>query len=134
MAEEQLVVPGTKIPLGDGYRFYRLEKVSSFAMKALNWAGVLMLAWIVADAATSFAGKDSKASLFVEILANIGVNVTLAYSAVGGCTIWALLERKFRRDKTTTLSERIQELEKEKDPTRTSSNLTPTGQTRPEDK
>ena len=87
--------------------------------------------------ARAFAGRAT--------IANIGVGLALrAYAHLGSAKvawpitfismIYAELQRRERQRKTMKLSRRNRELELRLDPGRTSSELTPTGETREEDR
>ena len=74
---------------------------------------------IVVDAALSLVGS---------------LNMVLGVSLTGAVAAWAAFERWLRHRKVARLQARVEELEKQHDPNRTSSMLTPQGKTNPQDK
>lgn len=82
----------------------------------------------------ALAGKETISNIAFKMIADLKMNQWMAY-AIGGCGLgYGLAERSIRKNTVTRLHSRIKELEFKKDPKRTSSMLTLTGDTRPEDK
>ena len=99
------------------------------AIKAIAWvAGIYFAQFLVAP----FAGKDTLLALNVAILGDIKFAATIGLAGAAG--VWAVVERGLRHRKVEYLQGRIKELEKQRDPGRTSSKLTTKGKTNPEDK
>lgn len=88
-----------------------------------------------AEVLMALAGKTTIADIAIGGFLSAGLGKAAAVSGVvaTGTSAWALLERRERRKKTEALTTRIRELEQRIDPTRTSSGLTPKGETNPED-
>lgn len=82
----------------------------------------------------ALAGKETISNIAFKMITDLKMNQWMAY-AIGGCGLsYGLAERSVRKKTVTRLHSRIEELELKKDPKRTSSMLTSTGDTRPEDK
>ncbi|MDE0112152.1 MAG: hypothetical protein OXN84_07715 [Albidovulum sp.] len=94
-------------------------------------AGLLLgLGFFAYKAIVSLAGKETSVLAALTLLrSSQGLPWLLAVLMV----LWALSERQLRRFKTRSMSARIQELEKHIDPKRTTSGLSPTGQSNLED-
>ncbi len=95
---------------------------------------VVWVAYYLKDALIAFAGKHTDANLVFSVLANLQADRWFAYlfGVVGGG--YGLAERGLKRRTTRRLTARTAELELRLDPTRTSSQLTPRGTTRREDR
>lgn len=99
----------------------------------ITWVGVIVVAYLVEQAVVHLAGQSTSVlvNATLSMLGDIRVPATLAgYGALGG---WALIERKTRQRTTLRHHRRVKELECQIDPARSSSQLTPKGQTNPED-
>lgn len=93
----------------------------------------LTIGWCVHEASKSivaFAGKSSVADLSLKLLANLSVVWELSLTLSGISVTLYLRERKLHRDTRQRLTARVTELELKIDSKRSSSQLTPRGQTR----
>ncbi len=79
--------------------------------------------WPVAAA----VGKDTTVNVTQNLIANFKIDVLLGWAVGLGGMTWGYLERKSKMRDRKTKDERIIELEKRLDPSRTSSGLTPNG-------
>ena len=104
----------------------------SFAKTFVRCATVPLVAYILRDTITQFAGRDTLLALHLAFLGD--VKFALSLSLAGSAAAWALLERWLRHRKTSKLQSRIIALEKRLDPKRSSSHLTVEGRTNPLDK
>jgi hypothetical protein len=106
---------------------------SRLAVKYGTFAYLGYCAW---QAVAVLAGKETSANVavMVQTAIDIGREEWPPWALVTILSIWAFLERRFRRSKTVHLTARIAELEKRIDPQRESSTLLPTGETRKEDR
>lgn len=73
------------------------------------------------------AGHETVVNVVINYMAK-GNNI-FPWALAGGTTVWAYSERRLRQIKTQRMSDHVKEIEKRLDPERTSSGLTPTGQT-----
>lgn len=85
-------------------------------------------------AVDSLAGKTTATDIALKAITDLKLDRGVLYVLTGGTALWAIRERKLRKKKTKDLGAYVKELEKHIDPNRTSSNLTETGDTHPEDK
>ena len=96
----------------------------------------LCIGWCAHEFSNAFivyAGKNSFADLTLRVLANVTVVWELSLTLSGISVTLYLRERRLHRDTRQRLTARITELELKIDPKRTSSHLTPRGQTRKDD-
>lgn len=96
----------------------------------------LTAGWLGHEAARAFiafAGKTSYASLTGSLIANLSVVWELSLTLSGISVTLYLRERKLHRDTRERLTARNTQLELRLDPNRSSSHLTPRGETRKED-
>lgn len=104
------------------------------AVWAVVWICGLVSAVLIARA---FAGRSTVAdigvALIVRAYAHLG-SAKVAWPITVVSMVYAELQRRERQRKTEKLSKRNRELELRLDPMRTSSQLTPTGETREEDR
>lgn len=107
---------------------------ASVLRTAIKWGGmvgVARYAWLAVD---SLAGQSTVADIGLKFLAEVGVSDVLAWLLAGGAVVFGLVQKKLRGDTIQRLSGRIQQLEQQIDPRRTSSHLTVRGQTNPVDR
>jgi len=110
-----------------------IEQAGSTARTVVRVAGVCFVAYMAKEAIRELAGRDTTANILVEFLASIKVSVAIAWGAAAGGVAYGYYERKLRKRAVHKLTARKSELEKLLDPTRSSSGLTHTGDTNPED-
>lgn len=96
--------------------------------KTARWVAVSGFAYLALD---SLAGKTTLASFIVNIFAvtqEEGVSKWWVYTSIAAI-LWAFIERVLRQRKVKSMSKRLENLEKTRDPNRTSSGLTREGET-----
>lgn len=91
-------------------------------------------AYFASKGIEALAGSNT--SLIIDTSMKFLANFTVILPAgiAAATSAWAVGERKLRQKKTGYLQDRIKQLEAGKDPDRTSSGLTRTGETNPKDK
>lgn len=110
--------------------FYRLIDL---LRHTIEWGGYLGLAYFATVIVSDLSGKETFATFFLQFIGKENTSDSLVFLLALVFGAWAFLERRLRRKKTVELSQRIQKLEATIDPKRTSSKLTPTGETHPGD-
>lgn len=108
--------------------------VASVFNNLIRFAALCVLAYFVYASVAVLAGKQTDASIGVSFFGNLTVSQSLAYIFGGGGLVYGFRERALRQKTIKRLQGRIQELEAAKDPARTSSKLTPKGDTHPRDR
>lgn len=81
----------------------------------------------------ALAGKTTAADIVLKAITDLKLDERVLYLLTGGTTFWAIRERKLRKKTIRHIAAQKKELEEHIDPNRTSSNLTETGDTHPED-
>lgn len=103
-------------------------------VSAFKWGAVSWIAYCFYLCILALAGKTTLAEIIIRFFANIGVSESLAYVLGGGGLIYGIRERRLRQRTVKRLQPRIQQLEEIIDPKRSSSGLTPLGETDPRDR
>ncbi len=111
-----------------------VEGVVQISSNLFRWGAIVLIARYGYLSIESLAGQNTLADIGINFLSNIKVSVALAGVAGAGGLIYGERQRKLRKSTTERLQGRIRDLETEIDPDRSTSNLTPHGETRPEDK
>jgi len=109
------------------------EAISGVLQTIARWTGGVLIAYFGYRTVQALAGQVTLADIGLRFLADVKVSEAVAWLFGGSGLVLAARQRKLRRDTVERLEGRIRELEKASDPRRTSSRLTPRGETRPED-
>ena len=110
-----------------------LDKGFDTAKHLIKWCGIVWVAFYVRDMVSDLAGQTTLADIGVGVLVSTSRSQWVAWLIAVLAILWGLRERNLRRDKIEQFSQRTGQLEREIDPGRSSSQLTTTGETRPED-
>jgi alkylhydroperoxidase/carboxymuconolactone decarboxylase family protein YurZ len=92
------------------------------------------IAYFVYAALAALAGKSTSAKIVMDIVANLGLPNALGCTAGAGGVAYGLRQKRLRKQNTAHLHPRIKELETLLDQNRTTSGLTATGDTHPQDR
>jgi len=119
----------------------RLQVIVRVIDGLFRLAGTVVIALMIVrigsylrDVLLAFAGRETSATLAFSFLAKIQADRWLAYALGAGGVGYGLVERGLRRRNIKRLTERPGQLETRMHPSRTSSDLTPQGRTRREDR
>src|SRR5438445_5840650 len=112
-------------------RVLLVARIFDLLKDALRYAFFGWVAWTIYLDVKELAGKSTDASFVFQYLLSKENDYGLPWFLVAVTTIWALLERRFRHQKTEQLTARTKELEQRLDPNRSSSGLVSTGETHP---
>lgn len=115
-------------------RVLLVARIFDLAKDALRYAFYGWVAWTVYLDVRELAGKTTEASFIFQYLFSKENDYALPWILAAATTIWALLERRFRHQKTEQLTQRTKELEQRLDPQRSSSGLASTGETHARDR
>lgn len=108
--------------------------VGSIVHVGVPWTAAVLIAMFFYKSVASLAGQYTFAQIGVGFLGDFRISEGFAYLfGVGGITYGAKRHQLQQRNLERT-AKRISDLEKQIDPGRSSSRLTPRGNTRPEDK
>jgi hypothetical protein len=111
----------------------RSDGVVSVLNNVVRWGGAVLISRYVFLAISSLSGETTVADIGIQFLGNLTVSETVAWIFGGSGVYYGLKHRKLRRDTAERLGSRNAKLEKRLDPQRRSSELTPRGETHPED-
>jgi len=100
----------------------------------LRYGSYTACCFFIADAVKALSGHVTDANIVVDLLGNLTLNTTIAWSLFIICVLWAFSERNLRQKKTSYFGERNADLERMIDTKRSSSNLSVSGKTNPKDK
>jgi hypothetical protein len=95
----------------------------------------IVLAYFMFHSVEAFAGKSTEVSMAFALVVNALVEFKFiaAITLAGVASAWAVVERWLRHRTVKSMQDRIRSLENEIDPNRSTSGLTPTGETNPRD-
>jgi hypothetical protein len=99
----------------------------------VKWSAIVLIVRYVYLAIDSLAGRNTLADIGLNILGHVEVSVALAWTVGIVGAIYGWRQRDLRKSTVELLQTRIIELERSIDSKRSSSKLTPRGDTRPED-
>lgn len=124
------------LTISDKLAFQRTDERYKTVRTLIRTAGWVVGAVILYLIVIELAGKDTTVNVLASMLVSLLVDIKFTLVAVLAVTttIWAFVERGFRRNKVEALQARIRTLETQIDPGRTSSGLTPRGETNPVDR
>lgn len=117
------------------YRRHRVTKISDNVQTLTRTLGVVAVFYIIYLTLTSFAGKESSATLrfATEVITTLRIDQVIAYLVGIFGLGYGLLERQLRREYIEDFSARIEKLESWIDEGRSSSGLPSSGTTHPQD-
>ena len=99
----------------------------------IRWGGVVACCYCSYLMIDALAGKTTATDIVLKAITDLKLDERVLYLLTGGTTFWAIRERKLRKKTIRHIAAQKKELEEHIDPNRTSSNLTETGDTHPED-
>ena len=95
---------------------------------------VMVIAYFVTDAGKVLAGQETVAEFVLEVLLPLNFRRWTCYAVTGTALVFGFWRRRLHKRAITETAPRIIYLERSLDPKRSSSQLTSTGDTRPEDR
>lgn len=99
---------------------------------AIRWGAGVAGLYVFMRGLAPLSGKETVVTFALSFLADI--KFVLSITLAGAAAAWAAMERKLRYRKTEYFQDRIRKLESYIDQDRSSSGLTRTGKTNPEDR
>ena len=107
--------------------------VGSVLNAIIPWAGAGIVAFYLYSSVATLAGRYTFAQIGVSFLGDFKLSEAFAYLFGTGGVAYGLRQRKLRENNIERMAARLSAYETVQDPKRSSSRLTPRGQTRPED-
>jgi hypothetical protein len=114
-------------------RLRTTDGLAGVTVTLIKWGAVVLVAHELREIVVALAGKITLADIGIKVFGNFAVSEALAWVLGIGSASYGLFQNKLRKDVVQRLQGRIQQLERQRDPRRSSSELTPRGDTRPED-
>jgi len=108
--------------------------VTSTLNTLFKYGSFVLIAMFMYLAVASLAGQETKASIIINFLGSLTFSKWAAWAVAGGSTVLMLRERKLRKDTIVKMTKRTESLERARDPKRSSSRLTRSGDTHPRDR
>jgi len=108
--------------------------IGSVIHTVVPWTAAILIALYFEKSVSSLAGQYTFAKIGVGFLGDFRISETFAYIFGAGGVVYGIKRRRLHQDSVERTAQRISDLEKQLDPKRSSSRLTPRGKTRPEDK
>lgn len=115
-------------------RFRASEGIASVLNNLIRWGAFCFIAWCGYQSVAALAGETTAANIGVAVMGDFRISEALAWLLGASGVGYGVSQRKVRKDTVERLQGRNQQLEQGRDPRRTSSKLTPRGDTRPEDR
>ena len=107
---------------------------ASVATNVVRWGGLVGIAYFTSEAVKSLAGQQTAAAFVLLWPTEFKVHVAIPWVTAVAATAYGLLQRHLKNGTVKELHAYIKSLERRLDPNRSSSGLTSTGETRPEDR
>jgi hypothetical protein len=98
------------------------------------WTAAVLIALCFQKSVSSLAGRYTFSQIGVSFLGDFKISEAFSYIFGAGGIAYGIKRRRLQQDNVERTAPRISDLEKQIDPKRSSSRLTPRGKTRPEDK
>ena len=100
----------------------------------IRWFGLVAIAAFAYMSIDALSGKATSSNINVPFLANLRLRNLLPWVLALGAVVYGWRQRDLRKTTVERLQARIRDLERRYDPNRSTSGLTPRGDTNPEDK
>jgi hypothetical protein len=112
----------------------RSDRVAIVLSHAIRHGGVVAVFYFIFRSIEALAGKETIAVTIASVIGKAEINNWLAWVLAISFGYYGRRQKQLRRKVTERLQERIKSLENKLDKNRSSSNLTPGGETRLEDR
>ena len=98
------------------------------------WVGLSVISFFLYLTINALAGKTTLSDIGIKVFVNVELGKMVVIIFGAGSIFYGLGQRSLRRKTVERLHERIRKYEQDRDPGRTSSGLTPRGETHPKDR
>jgi len=113
-------------------RFHVSGNIATIISNLSRYGSLVAISYMIYLTVGSLAGKVTMTD--IKIAGTLDVSDALGAIFRGSGLLYGIAQKRLRSKTIKRLKGRIQELEQQRDPNRTSSGLTPEGETRPEDR
>jgi hypothetical protein len=111
-----------------------IDGIFSLGRWAIVCGTAILVFYFLRDVFLAYAGQSTLANVAISVVTDVRIEAVISYTVGGGGVLYGLRQRQLRQRNIERLTARILVLEREKDPYRSSSGLTPRGTTRPSDR
>jgi len=119
-------------------RYELLGQIIDGTFSLGRWAIVcvttILVFYFLRDVFLAYAGQSTLANVAISVMTDVRIEAFISYAVGGSGVLYGLRQRQLRQRNIKRLTARILVLERQKDPYRSSSGLTPRGTTRPSDR
>lgn len=112
---------------------HRNQLIGNIAGLAIRWGGAALIVKFGADAVMALAGHTTLADIAIKVFGGLKINTAVAWVLGAGGVVYGRREKTLRLKINDRLGNRVKELEQKIDRRRTSSQLTKSGRTPPND-
>jgi hypothetical protein len=113
--------------------FRATDGLVSIFNNLIKWGGLVLIFKYLSVCIIALSGEVTTSDIVIQFLTDFKINGALACVLGGGSVAYGFSQNKLRKDTVKRIQNRNQQLEKRIDKKRSSSRLTSTGETRPED-
>lgn len=110
-----------------------IMKIADIALVLIKYGTAALIVLLTAGAIKTLAGQTTTTDIGIRLFTDLKISEGLAYLFGGGGVLYGYSRRRQQRKYSREVGQRLAEMETSIDPNRTSSGLTPTGDTTPED-
>jgi len=111
-----------------------VDRGSAVIETGFKYGALVVIFYFAYASVASLAGQSTFADIGLRVIGDVRISETVAWLFGGGSIVYALRQRKLRRDTIERLAPRVRKYEEMLDPERTSTGLPSRGTTRPEDR
>lgn len=107
----------------------RSEGITSVINNVIKWSGLGFIFWCGTGAISSLSGTTTRSDIVLKLVTDLNANQWLCLILGGGGMGYGLSQRKVRKETVARVHARNEKLEQQIDPRRSTSSLTPDGET-----
>ncbi|HEV2351816.1 MAG TPA: hypothetical protein VG028_18445 [Terriglobia bacterium] len=115
-------------------KYKKLEVINTAIQMNLKVGGVVAICAIFASALKALSGRQALLSMTLLLVANLKLSEKISFVLGFGGALYGYRQRRLRGTVIEMMSEHQRKLEQTPDPRRSSSEITPKGTTRPDDR
>ena len=128
--------PGPRISADRRYELLGqiIDGTFSLGRLAMVCGTTSLVFYFLREVFLAYAGQSTLANVAISVVTGVRIEAAISYAIGGGGILYGLRQRQLRQRNIERLTARILVLERQNDPYRSSSGLTPRGTTRPSDR
>lgn len=140
MAKQSIFIEKKRIEANERVQKHAINAkvIGTIVSRLITFGGIGFIVYCIMQNSvlivSELSGRTTEANIFLKFLGDFNVSFLLTMGAGFSGVIYGQRQHTLRKRNVKNMSERIDELEKQIDPNKQSSNILPTGETRREDK